>query len=195
MLRGVRGAKPVDRAALADMIERVSRWSADFPEIAEMDLNPVFATKTNGATAADVRIVLDFNPARRAIGRARTRSSRDEPHHEAQSGRGDRRVGRERQDRQLRDEEPHQRRLQGEIYPIHPKAEDHGQEGLQERQGRAGRSTSRCSRFRRNSWPGAEGMRREENRRRHSDSVGLRRDRQCEGPEEIVAIGRSTACA
>src|SRR5438445_1535424 len=29
--------------------------------MAEMDLNPVFATK-NGATAADVRIVVDFNP-------------------------------------------------------------------------------------------------------------------------------------
>ena len=34
---------------------------ADFPEISEMDLNPVFATE-HGATAADVRIVLDFNP-------------------------------------------------------------------------------------------------------------------------------------
>jgi acetyl coenzyme A synthetase (ADP forming)-like protein len=62
ILRGVRGAKPVDRAALSLMIERVSRLVADFPEISEMDLNPVFATE-RGATAADVRIVLDFNPA------------------------------------------------------------------------------------------------------------------------------------
>src|SRR5882762_1291801 len=62
ILRGVRGAKPVHRAALAGMIEKVSTLVADFPEISEMDLNPVFATD-QGATAADVRIVLDFNPA------------------------------------------------------------------------------------------------------------------------------------
>src|SRR5271170_7867204 len=62
ILRGVRGAKPVDRAALSGMIERVSALVADFPEISEMDLNPVFATD-KGATAADVRIVLNFNPA------------------------------------------------------------------------------------------------------------------------------------
>src|SRR6202051_2249947 len=62
ILRGVRGAKPVDRAALSSMIERVSSLVSDFPEISEMDLNPVFATD-HGATAADVRIVLNFNPA------------------------------------------------------------------------------------------------------------------------------------
>ena len=62
ILRGVRGGKPVDREALAAMIERVSALVADFPEIAEMDLNPVFASE-RGATAADVRIVLDFKPA------------------------------------------------------------------------------------------------------------------------------------
>src|SRR6266403_1219237 len=62
ILRGVRGAKPVHRAALAGMIEKVSTLVADFPEISEMDLNPVFATDQS-ATAADVRIVLDFKPA------------------------------------------------------------------------------------------------------------------------------------
>jgi acetyl coenzyme A synthetase (ADP forming)-like protein len=62
ILRGVRGASPVDRNALASMIERVGDLVSDFPEISEMDLNPVFATE-HGATAADVRIVLDFNPA------------------------------------------------------------------------------------------------------------------------------------
>ncbi|HWY72189.1 MAG TPA: acetate--CoA ligase family protein, partial [Burkholderiaceae bacterium] len=62
VLKGVRGAAPVDREALATMIENVSRLIADFPEISEMDLNPVFATAT-GAIAADVRIVLDFSPA------------------------------------------------------------------------------------------------------------------------------------
>ena len=62
ILRGVRGARPVDRGALAAMIERVSALVADFPEISEMDLNPVFASE-HGAVAADVRIVLNFNPA------------------------------------------------------------------------------------------------------------------------------------
>jgi acetyl coenzyme A synthetase (ADP forming)-like protein len=61
ILRGVRGAKPVDREALASMIQRVSALVADFPEICELDLNPVFATE-KGATAADVRVVLNFNP-------------------------------------------------------------------------------------------------------------------------------------
>src|SRR6202167_1080617 len=62
ILKGVRGADPVNRDALAKMIQNVSQLVADFPEISELDLNPVFATR-NGATAADVRIVLDFTPA------------------------------------------------------------------------------------------------------------------------------------
>src|SRR5271170_980887 len=62
ILKGVRGADPVDREALAGIIQNVSRLVADFPEITEMDLNPVFAA-TKGAVAADVRIVLDHNPA------------------------------------------------------------------------------------------------------------------------------------
>jgi len=62
MLKGVRGSEPVSRAALATMIRNVSQLVADFPEIAEMDLNPVFASK-KGAIAADVRIVVDFAPA------------------------------------------------------------------------------------------------------------------------------------
>jgi acetyl coenzyme A synthetase (ADP forming)-like protein len=61
VLKGVRGADPVNRNALASMIENVSRLVADFPEISEMDLNPVFATP-QGAIAADVRVVLDFSP-------------------------------------------------------------------------------------------------------------------------------------
>jgi len=62
ILKGVRGADPVDRDALAAMIANVSQLVADFPEIVELDLNPVFATKS-GAIAADVRIVVDFAPA------------------------------------------------------------------------------------------------------------------------------------
>ncbi|HEX9163528.1 MAG TPA: acetate--CoA ligase family protein [Thermoanaerobaculia bacterium] len=61
ILKGVRGGGAVDRTALATMIENVSQLIADFPEIAEMDLNPVFATGS-GAIAADVRIVVDWTP-------------------------------------------------------------------------------------------------------------------------------------
>ncbi|MEV0082621.1 acetate--CoA ligase family protein [Saccharopolyspora sp. NPDC050642] len=57
VLRGARGSEPVDADALADVLRRVSDLVHDFPEIAELDLNPVFATAA-GATAADVRIVL-----------------------------------------------------------------------------------------------------------------------------------------
>src|SRR6185437_10307251 len=61
ILKGVRGAEPVSREALAGLIQNVSQLISDFPEIAEMDLNPVFASK-NSAVAADVRIVMNWNP-------------------------------------------------------------------------------------------------------------------------------------
>ena len=61
ILRGVRGAKPVDREALVSIIISVSQLVDDFPEISEIDLNPVFA-RADGATAVDVRMVVDFSP-------------------------------------------------------------------------------------------------------------------------------------
>src|SRR3954453_9949033 len=64
MLHGVRGGDPVSRDALADVIVKVSQLVSDFPEISELDLNPVFAT-AKGAIAADVRIVLDFEQKKR----------------------------------------------------------------------------------------------------------------------------------
>jgi acyl-CoA synthetase (NDP forming) len=60
MLKGVRGGEPVSREALAEVIVKVSQLVSDFPEIVELDLNPVFATKKD-AIAADVRIVVDFD--------------------------------------------------------------------------------------------------------------------------------------
>jgi acetyl coenzyme A synthetase (ADP forming)-like protein len=61
LLDGVRGSAAVNREALADVIEKVGRIVADFPEIAELDLNPVFATERS-ATPVDVRVALDFAP-------------------------------------------------------------------------------------------------------------------------------------
>ncbi|MGH4028886.1 acetate--CoA ligase family protein [Actinomycetota bacterium Odt1-20B] len=57
VLRGVRGGAAVDRWALAEQIRRVSELVTDFPEIAEVDLNPVIATERS-AVAADIRVIL-----------------------------------------------------------------------------------------------------------------------------------------
>ncbi len=62
ILAGVRGGPAANREALASLIESVSHLISDFPEISEVDLNPVFASP-GGAIAADVRILLDFVPA------------------------------------------------------------------------------------------------------------------------------------
>jgi acyl-CoA synthetase (NDP forming) len=61
ILHGVRGGAAVDRQALARIIVAVSHVVTDFPEIRELDLNPVFAHRT-GAAAADVRVLVDFSP-------------------------------------------------------------------------------------------------------------------------------------
>ncbi|WP_158840179.1 acetate--CoA ligase family protein [Saccharothrix deserti] len=66
VLRGVRGAPPADRDALADLIRRVGDLVTDFPELAEVDLNPVLATP-DGATAVDVRILVDQDAAREPV--------------------------------------------------------------------------------------------------------------------------------
>lgn len=59
VLKGVRGMDPVNRDRLVEVIVNVSRLVDEVPEIVELDLNPVFAS-TDGATAADVRVVVDF---------------------------------------------------------------------------------------------------------------------------------------
>jgi acyl-CoA synthetase (NDP forming) len=61
ILGGVRGGVAADKHALAALICAVSNLVAEFAEITEVDLNPVFAGK-DGAVAADVRIIVDFNP-------------------------------------------------------------------------------------------------------------------------------------
>ncbi len=51
----------MDRRAVAELIRRVSELVADFPEIGEVDLNPVIATD-RGAVAADIRVILAERP-------------------------------------------------------------------------------------------------------------------------------------
>jgi acetyl coenzyme A synthetase (ADP forming)-like protein len=59
LLEGVRGEKGVDVAAIEDAIQRVSQLVGDFPEIAELDINPfvVFEPGTR-PTAVDARVIL-----------------------------------------------------------------------------------------------------------------------------------------
>jgi acetyltransferase len=57
LLRGYRGSDPSDIESLVDTIARIAKLSLDFPEIAEIDLNPVFAY-SDGAVALDVKITI-----------------------------------------------------------------------------------------------------------------------------------------
>ncbi len=61
LLDGVRGGAPVDHQALASMVERVSQLVTDFPELTEVDLNPVLA-REDDAVAVDARLVVSFEP-------------------------------------------------------------------------------------------------------------------------------------
>src|SRR3979409_2712849 len=122
MLKGVRGGDAVSREALAEIIVKVSQLVSDFPEIVELDLNPVFATKKD-AIAADVRIVVDFDykprPAPRSNEEIVTAMNRImQPKAVAVSGASaeDGKIG-----------NPVRKNLinggyKGDIYPIHPKA-------------------------------------------------------------------------
>ena len=61
VLRGVRGAEAVDREGLASIIVNVSNLVNDFPEIQEVDLNPILA-RADGATAVDALVSVNFDP-------------------------------------------------------------------------------------------------------------------------------------
>ena len=124
VLRGVRGRAGIHRDALAGLIENVSRLVHDFPEISEMDLNPVFATST-GATAVDVRILVDFSPPKQ-----RYRPSQEEilramrrimqPNAVAVIGASpeDGKIGNSVMKNLINGG------YQGALYPIHPRAEE-----------------------------------------------------------------------
>lgn len=59
LLRGVRGDLPADIAAAEEVILRVSQLVTEFPEIVEMDINPlVVHNQGEGAIVLDARIIL-----------------------------------------------------------------------------------------------------------------------------------------
>src|SRR5436190_3157708 len=124
MLKGVRGGDAVNRDALASLIVGVSELVSDFPEISEMDLNPVFAT-AQGAIAADVRIVVDFDqkPARYRPAEADVVTSMNrimQPQAVAVIGASDEtgKIGNSVMKNLINGG------YKGQIYPIHPKADE-----------------------------------------------------------------------
>jgi len=61
ILDGVRGAPPVDKEALVRLMLGISALCSAFPEIDELDLNPVLAYP-QGVGILDARILLDSSP-------------------------------------------------------------------------------------------------------------------------------------
>ena len=59
LISSYRGEKPSDINALKETILRVGQLVQDFPDIVEMDINPVLVYGTgNGCIALDVKITL-----------------------------------------------------------------------------------------------------------------------------------------
>ena len=59
LLDGVRGQPPADKKAIVETLLRVGQLVEDFPEIAELDINPLMVYSQNqGALAIDMRLVL-----------------------------------------------------------------------------------------------------------------------------------------
>lgn len=60
MLSGVRGAKAVDIEAVVDAVLRLAKLLKDFPEIKELDINPLLALENGkGVKVLDARIVIE----------------------------------------------------------------------------------------------------------------------------------------
>jgi len=64
LLRGARGERPADVNAIANYIVNLSCLVSDFPEIQELDINPLLV-RESGATALDARIIFKQPEGRR----------------------------------------------------------------------------------------------------------------------------------
>ena len=60
MLQGFRGKPPADFEGLEEILVNFSNLIVDFPEIAEIDINPL-AVSNGKASALDARIIIDKN--------------------------------------------------------------------------------------------------------------------------------------
>ncbi len=124
ILDGVRGQPGVDKDALAELVVNVGRLVDDFPEIAELDLNPVFAC-ADGATAVDARVLLDFEPQQarhrpspEAILAAMTRIMQPDAVAVIGASAGEGKIGNSVMRNLIDGGYP------GAIHPIHPKADE-----------------------------------------------------------------------
>ncbi|MEV0646416.1 GNAT family N-acetyltransferase [Phytomonospora sp. NPDC050363] len=63
LLTGFRGSAPVDTDAVEHVLIRIARLAEDFPEIAELDANPLLAF-SDGVVAVDVKLRLSRSDAR-----------------------------------------------------------------------------------------------------------------------------------
>ncbi len=66
LVAGFRGSPAADRAALEDLVHRLGRLAEDFPEVSELDLNPVIAGP-DGCVAVDARVRVGTRPSERAL--------------------------------------------------------------------------------------------------------------------------------
>jgi acetyltransferase len=59
LLDGVRGKPPVDKEAIVNTLLRIGQLVLDFPQITELDINPLIVyAEGEGAIAIDMRLVL-----------------------------------------------------------------------------------------------------------------------------------------
>jgi acyl-CoA synthetase (NDP forming) len=57
----VRGQPAYDKEAIVDVLLRIGQMVGDFPEIAELDINPLMVyPQKRGAIAIDMRLILSF---------------------------------------------------------------------------------------------------------------------------------------
>jgi acetyltransferase len=61
VLKGIRGEGPYDTEAVEDLLVRLSHLLVDYPEIQEVDINPLMVFgESEGAQALDARVILDW---------------------------------------------------------------------------------------------------------------------------------------
>ncbi len=59
LIEGVRGQQPLDKDAIVDALLRISQLVTDFPNIVELDINPLMVYEQGrGANSLDMRLVL-----------------------------------------------------------------------------------------------------------------------------------------